>query len=133
MNRCVPRRRAALSLIALTLFAAGTANAQFRRVFPQKALRGEMLFGASPQVRLNGVDSQLAPGARIHDTNNMLAMPASLAGQKFTVNFTLDHLGQPLEVWLLRTDEAAVTPWPKTLAEAQSWSFDPVGQTWTKP
>jgi hypothetical protein len=36
-------------------------------------------------------------------------------------------------VWVLRTTEVAVKPWPETPEQAQAWQFDPAAQTWTKP
>jgi len=59
--------------------------------------------------------------------------PASVAGRKFVVNYTVDTQGFVREVWILSEREAAKKPWPTTAAEARAWHFDQVSQTWTKP
>ena len=71
--------------------------------------------------------------ARIKGGSNLLVMSGAIVGQKLAVNYTIDTYGLVKDVWLLRPDEAARSPWPKTAAEAAAWSFDPVAQTWTKP
>src|SRR5262252_2224609 len=121
MNRCVAtsRARATLSGLALAAAAATTvlvsmpAAAQVHRNFPQNALRGIVAFGAPPEAQLNGQPARLAPGARIHGLDNMLVMSGTLAGQKFTVDYTLESSGLIYEVWILRAEEAAVQPWPE--------------------
>ncbi len=145
MNRCAPlaqtSRRAVLRALAISTFALPLvatllpleAQAQVQRNFPTKALRGEVTFGEPPLAQLNRQATQLAPGARIRDTNNMMVVSGSLVGQRLVVNYTLDSLGQLHEIWILREEEARNLPWPRTPAEAQSWVFDPVAQTWTKP
>jgi hypothetical protein len=119
----------AATLVATTLPAA----AQVQRAFPQDALRGEVAVGNPPEIEVNGVAARLAPGARIRDQNNMLAMSASLSGLRFAAHYTIDTNGNVRDVWILRADEAAREPWPRTLQQAQAWTFDPVAQTWTKP
>ena len=76
---------------------------------------------------------RLAPGARIRDENNMLHLPATLAGRKAVVNYTTEFEGMLLDVWLLSRDEAARKPWPSSEKEALAWSFNPSAQAWTKP
>jgi hypothetical protein len=132
MNCCARwPRRAALVVGAALLAGSALAQAQAIRNFPRFALRGEIEFGQPPQVVLNGQATRLSPGSRIRGQNNMLVMTGALAGQKWVVNYTLDMTGQLHDLWILRDEEAAVKPWPKTLEEARSWTFD--GQTWTKP
>ena len=126
MYRCL-----AIALTATTL--ALPVAAQVQRGFPQNALRGTIEFGTPPQVKLNGKPARLAPGSRIRGQNNMLEMSASLVGAKAVVNYTIDTSGLVKDVWLLRTEEVARKPWPETPEQAQSWQFDPVAQTWTKP
>ena len=118
----------------LAALAPSTAAAQLQvqRPFPQNALRGEVVFGQPPELKLNGQAARLAPGARIRGTDNLLVMSGALAGTKATVHYTTDIYGQLLEVWLLRPDELAKKVWPKTAAEAAAWTFDPAGQFWTK-
>ena len=85
------------------------------------------------EVLLNGKPARLAPGARIRDTGNLLVMSGALVNLKLPVNYTLEHHGMLLDIWVLRDDERARQPWPRTPAEAQAWMFDPAAQSWTKP
>ena len=121
------------SLLALTVALALPAAAQTQRQFTSKALRGEVVFGTPPEVTLNGKPARLAPGARVRDANNLIQLPAALAGRKAIVNYTLELEGQLLDVWILTAQEAAKQPWPRTLQEAQTWSFSDGGQVWIKP
>ena len=121
------------SLLALSLALVLPAAAQTQRQFTSKALRGELVFGAPPEVTLNGKPARLAPGARVRDANNLIQLPAALAGRKAIVNYTLELEGQLLDVWILTAQEAAKQPWPRTLQEAQTWSFSDGGQVWIKP
>ena len=68
-----------------------------------------------------------------NDANNMVVVPSALTGGPYLVHYTLDSSGLVKDVWILRPEEAAVQPWPKTRAEAAAWRFDPVGQVWTRP
>jgi hypothetical protein len=139
MNRCVAtsRARATLPALAFALAAATTtllcppAAAQVHRNFPQTALRGVVAFTSPSDATLNTQPIRLAPGARIHGTDNMLVMSGSLIGQRFPANYTLESNGMLFEVWLLSKDEAKVEPWPETPQQAAAWSFDYVAQTWT--
>ena len=136
MNRCV-----LLSLsLALAALAPAIASAQatpdgqaLQRNFPQKALRGKMLFGTPPAIQLNGTVTQMATAYRVHGFNNLLLMSTQLVGVNADVDYATDINGQVYEVWLLTPAEAAKTPWPSTAAEAAAWTFDPIAQTWTKP
>ena len=120
-------------VLALALLASmGPATAQVQRNFPQDALRGEVVVGVPPDLSINGQNAQLAPGSRIRDQNNMLAMSASLSGARFTAHFTIDTGGQVKDLWILRADEVANQPWPSTTKEAQTWAFDAVAQRWTR-
>ncbi|HEY2558471.1 MAG TPA: hypothetical protein VGI48_02045 [Caldimonas sp.] len=124
--------RTAAALLAAACIVA-PATAQMQRAFPQNALRGALVVGVAPDIVLNGERARLAPGARIRDANNMVAVPSALVGGPYLVHYTLDASGLVKDVWILRPDEAAVQPWPTTLQQAQDWSFDPVGQVWSKP
>ena len=115
--------------LALTL----PLSAQAQRTFTAKALRGEVVFGTPPEITLNGKPARLAPGARIRDENNMLHLPASLAGKKFVVNYTTELEGMLLDVWILSRSEMTRKPWPSTEKEALAWQFNPDAQAWTKP
>ncbi len=123
------------SVTALTVAASLCAPlaAQVQRTFPQNALRGAIVIGVAPDIQLNGVPARLAPGSRIRDGNNMAIVPSGLTGGRYLVNYTIDTSGLVKEVWILRPEEAAVRPWPTTPADAQAWSFDPIGQVWVKP
>jgi hypothetical protein len=124
--------RCASSLV-LACALALPAAAQVQRNFTAKALRGEVVFGTPPEVRLNGKPARLAPGARIRDPNNLVLMSGTLVGGKAVVNYTTELEGMLLDVWILSPAEAARKPWPTTEKEALAWQFDPDAQTWTKP
>ncbi|MDP9044178.1 MAG: hypothetical protein M3O01_05165 [Pseudomonadota bacterium] len=130
MSRCAFRTLAAL---ALATAAIAPALAQVRS-FPPNTLRGTMVFGDFPQVTVNGQGATLSPGTRIRDENNRLLLPATINGAKFLVHYTVGLYGaQVQDVWVLRADEAAIKPWPRTLEEARTWAWDATTQTWTKP
>lgn len=123
----------AAALFALPCLAPVPAAAQVQRNFPQNALRGELQILQPPEALLNGQPARLAPGARLRDADNMIQVSGRLAGSKLAVHYTLDTLGLVKDVWVLQPAELAKRPWPRTPAEAQSWLFDPVAQTWSKP
>jgi len=123
--------RCALAAVA-ALAVALPAAAQVQRLFPQNALRGQLAFGAPPEVTLNGEATRLAPGSRIRNTSNLLEMSGALVGTQAAVNYTVDMTGLVRDVWILRPDEIARQPWPTTAEQAQRWSFDPVAQVWTE-
>jgi hypothetical protein len=122
-----------LLFLAAACLLALPAAAQVQRNFPQNALRGAIVFGQAPEITLNGQPARLAPGTRIRDMNNMVIVPSGLLDARFLVHYTIDLYGLVKDVWILTPQEAANKPWPRTLVEAQAWSFDPVAQTWTKP
>ena len=125
MLRCV-------SLLIASLTLAMPAFAQLERNFPATALRGELRVLQPPAVTIDGKEARLAPGARIRDQNNLLAMSGSLVDRALAVHYTLEGNGMLLDVWLLTPQELARRPWPKTQEEARNWIFDPVGQSWSK-
>ena len=127
MYRC-----ASLAVVA-AIIVATPAFAQVQRAFPQNALRGAIAFGEPPEIALNGNPARLAPGARIRDLSNMLAMSGTLIGTRLLVNYTVDTSGLVKDVWILTPEEAAKHPWPRTPREAEAWVFDPNAQTWTRP
>ena len=130
MLRCVPL--AALAPV-LALVLALPAAAQSVRKFTAQTLRGELVVMQPPLVTLNGQAAQLAPGARIRGTDNLVRLSGSLVGQKFIVHYTMDTLGNVMDVWVLTPAEFARQPWPATPAQAAAWSFNPDAQTWTAP
>jgi hypothetical protein len=127
MFRCV-----AAGLLAAAV--AGPSHAQAHRNFPADTLRGEMRFVAPPEVAVNGRPARLAPGARIRGEDNLLKVPASLAGQTYLVHYRREMTsGLLLDVWVLNAAERANRPWPTDERDAKAWTFDPVGQVWSKP
>ena len=126
--------RPALALFAAAACIAAPAAAQtVQRNFPANALRGAIVVGEAPAILLNGNPARLAPGARLRGTNNLSLVPTALLGARLLVHYTLDSGGEVSNVWVLSADEAANRPWPTTLQDLQTWSFDPVAQVWTKP
>ena len=126
MYRCV------LAALAATLVST-TAVAQVARNFPADALRGTLQLVNPPEVLLNGAPARLSAGARILGEDNLIKMPATLLEQRLPVHYTIDPQGFIKQVWILRAQEAAKKPWPEKPSEAQTWIFDPVAQTWSKP
>lgn len=127
------RHIASFAILSISVMA--TAGAQeLAREFPLTALRGVVAFSGPPAVVLNGTAAQLAPGARLHGTDNLLVLPTTLTGGSYTVHYTIeDTTGMIKELWILREAERKIKPWPKTIEERQAWSFNPLTQTWTKP
>ncbi|OWQ83107.1 hypothetical protein CDN99_27185 [Roseateles aquatilis] len=118
------------------LAAAPTAQAQIvpgHRYFPQRALRGELIIGVAPDVKLNGKPARLAPGARIRNAVDLVATPGSLYDQKLTVLYTRDISGLILDVWVLNEVELANKTWPTTAEQAAALQFDQASQIWRKP
>jgi hypothetical protein len=126
-------KRTAPVFLAAAICIAAPAVAQVQRAFPQNALRGALVIGVAPDIQLNGDPARLAPGARIRDGNNMLVVPSALTGGRYLVHYTVDTSGLVKDVWILRPEEAAVNPWPRSRAEAERWQFDPIRQVWSKP
>jgi hypothetical protein len=118
--------------LAACLLVGGVA-AQSLRSFPPTALRGELVVGAAPEVKLNGEAARLGAGTRVRGADNLVKMPATLAGQKLLVRYTVDGQGLLRDVWILSEAEAARKPWPATAKEAATWRFDTIAQTWHKP
>jgi hypothetical protein len=123
----------AAALAAAQSSQATVDGQALQRNFPQKALRGKIVFGAPPFIELDGNVAQMATAYRVHGFDNLLLMSTQLVGVEGVVDYSLDTTGQVYEVWLLTPAEAAKKPWPRTPAEAAAWSFDPIAQTWTKP
>jgi hypothetical protein len=130
--RC-PRFARALVLGVIAAGFAALAPAQVQRVFPQTALRGELVITHPPEAMLNGNPVRLAPGARIRDARNAQVLSGTLVGAPLLVHYTVDPVGLVHDVWILRPEEAAKRPWPTTRREAAEWRFDPAAQVWSKP
>ncbi|WPB56150.1 hypothetical protein [Xylophilus sp. GOD-11R] len=102
-------RLPAVLLAAACWTIASPALADAVRDFPPSALRGRLEVSTPPVVQLDGKTDQLAMGARIRDTRNLLVTSGTLAnGQAIAVNYTRDPQGQINEVWVLTAEEAAL-------------------------
>lgn len=123
----------ALLCAAAALFAALPSQAELARNFPADALRGDLQVLQPPEALLNGQPTRLAPGVRIRGENNLMLVTGAIAGTRHVVHYRVGLDGQIGEIWLLTDAERAVRPWPTTLREAQTWSFDPLAQTWIRP
>jgi hypothetical protein len=133
MQRCVPQALAGTFAAAVLLCAALPAQGQMQRSFPATALRGELRITQPPDALLNGQPVRLAPGTRIRDQRNLLALSATLVGQPLPVHYTLDPGGLLMDIWVLTPTEQARKPWPETPAQARGWQFNPSTQTWSRP
>ncbi len=133
MDAAIDRRRALFFALMIAI-AAPAGSQELAREFPLTALRGVVAFSGPPAVMLNGAQALLAPGARLHGTDNLLVLPTTLTGSSHTVHYTIeDTTGMIKELWILREAERKNKPWPKTVEERQAWNFNPATQTWTKP
>mgnify|MGYP001602498674 CR=1 FL=1 len=130
MSRCLAPT--AVFAVAAALYLASASASQHRQ-FPQHALRGQLVFAQTPDVLLNGKPARLAPGARVFDVSNHLALPGALQGQKYIAHYTLDADQNLRDIWLLNPAELANVHWPSTPQQATSWTFNPGNQAWTKP
>ena len=111
MNRCLTLFLFSMLLAAtsLPLLAPLSVQAQGTpRTFPESALRGKLVVTLPPEVSLNGKPDRLSPGARIHDTNNLLVMSGGLINRELVVNYVRDGHGLIHEVWILTPQEAAM-------------------------
>jgi hypothetical protein len=104
--------RAAIAVFAFAALFTSTylvpvpAAAQgIQREAPKDVLLGQMTVGLPPDIGINGTPDRLSPGSRIRDLNNMLVLPASLAGQTLPVVYRRDAAGLVHEVWILSADE----------------------------
>ena len=88
MNRCrsfLLTWALALSGAGLPLLLPAAAQAQGTpRNFPESALRGKLVVTLPPHVTLNGKPDRLSPGARIHDTANLLVLSGGLDADNVT-------------------------------------------------
>lgn len=114
MNRCT-KAFLASSLMALGAALAGAAipavaQAQAGRIFPMQVERGIITFSAPPEVSLNGRPERLAPGVRVRNEHNMVALTGTLVGKTFVVNYLRDPAGVVREVWLLTPEEQRTLP-----------------------
>lgn len=99
----------AIAGIGFSLLLSAGAHAQVRN-FPQDVMRAKIAFVAPPQVLVDGRVEYLAPGVRVRNEQNLLALTGSLLGQIHTVNYLRDPAGLIREIWILSRDEAATRP-----------------------
>lgn len=112
MNRCSTRFSIlpALAVSALLLAAVGTpqlAQAQVQRLLPAKTVRGTIHFESPPHVVVDGKPDRLAPGARVRDAHNRIALTGALRGKTFEVRYLRDAAGVIREAWILTPAELA--------------------------
>ena len=82
-----------------------------QRIFPQNVERGVVKFSDVPlEVKLNGKEERLAPGARVRGPQNTFVLNYALVGQTFTVNYLRDPAGLVRDIWLLTPEEAQNMP-----------------------
>lgn len=116
MKRCqlpAPRTRARSALVAASIALGAVfvstqplpALAQIQREAPRDVVLGRMKVTAPPMITMDDKPDQLSPGARIRDTNNMLALSGSLTGRTLGVVYKRDSAGLVHEVWLLTDAE----------------------------
>ena len=114
MNRCTVKLMAVLALSTALAIASMAVQAQAQdeeasllvtRDLPKAALLGRLLVQQPPEVMLNGQPTRLAPGVRIRDENNQIAMSGALMGQAFPVKYLLDSSGLVSQAWILTADE----------------------------
>ena len=111
MNRCLTVFVSSmmLAVTSLPLLTPLAVQAQGTpRTFPESALRGKLVVTLPPEVTLNGKPDRLSPGARIHDTNNLLVMSGGLVNRELVVNYVRDGHGLIHQVWILTPQEAAL-------------------------
>ena len=114
MNRCTVKLMAVLALSTALAIASMAVQAQAQdeeasllvtRDLPKAALLGRLLVQQPPDVMLNGQPTRLAPGVRIRDENNQIAMSGALMGQAFPVKYLLDSSGLVSQAWILTANE----------------------------
>ena len=76
------------------------------RSAPRDVQPGRITVGLPPVIELDDKPDRLSPGARIRDLNNMLVLPATLAGRRtIPVVYRRDAAGLVHEVWILTEAE----------------------------
>lgn len=105
--RAAGPRLAALATAAAIAFGTlaslatpAAALAQALRSIPASAVPGKLEPKAFPEALLDGRPVRLSAGARIHDRDNRIVLPASLAGARLKVLYARDFNGQIDRVWL---------------------------------
>jgi hypothetical protein len=94
-------------LASLAIAGAAMPASAFDRPFPDNVRRGTMTPDVHPTIVLDGKTRTLSPAARIWNQDNLIEQPASLRGERFAVNYTVDANGEIDRVWILTRDEAS--------------------------
>ncbi len=117
MNRWPKAPKAHLFIAACALLASAAATfpteslAQFQRIFPQDVKRGTIKFSEIPlEVKLDGTEERLAPGARVRGPQNTFVLNNQLVGQTYRINYTRDPAGMVRDIWILTPEEAEALP-----------------------
>ena len=97
-------------LVAFLALWCCAAAAQLRTI-PNEARVGTLRYLGATQVELDGQPRTLAPGARIRDAENRLALPTVLQ-EREQVRYLLDSTGLVYRVWILSAPEKAALPQP---------------------
>lgn len=90
---------ASVTASSLALVGPTPARAQALRTIPPKAVPGIIELKNFPDAVIDGNAVRLSAGARIHDLDNRIVMPASLAGARHRVLYTRDGSGLVDRVW----------------------------------
>ena len=98
-------------LLLLAALVTLPASGQFRSI-PDDTKRGTMTHLREMHISLDGQPVNLAAGAQIRGTNNLIIVPHQLP-QKSLVKYQLDTTGQIIRVWILTPEEAARPDKPK--------------------
>lgn len=113
MNRCwtpslsLPALAASLALLLAAAGAPQPAQAQVQRLLPAKTVRGTIHFEAPPHVVVDGQRDRLAPGVRVRDAHNRIALTGALRGKTVEARYLRDAAGVIREVWILTPAELA--------------------------
>lgn len=103
MNRWTRAAAAA----ALALSAAHVLAQGIVREAPADVRPARMAVAAPPDITLDGKPDRLSPGARIRNTQNLVVLSGSLAGQSVPVVYRRDAAGLVHEAWILTEAEYA--------------------------
>lgn len=98
--------RATVLLASAALWLSATAWAE-PRTFAEPTRLGTLEVTVFPQARLDGKEVRLAPGARIRNESNLLAVPSTIRG-KVPVRYRTDPMGQVLDAWILTDEELRI-------------------------
>ena len=91
-------------LVSATAIFPTNSWAQMQRIFPMNVERGVIKFSEIPlEVKLNGTEERLAPGARIRGPMNTFVLNNALGGG-VTRSLAVDKHGKTLGMALLEMD-----------------------------